>query len=99
MRSFYILNARASTPKSPVSPGSGQRLQLSQQTSGRRKLRYRDMLWAFHSESQEILLSASTSACGGSMTWTDAKALGLALWVTSVDSLVRSSAAFQFLSS
>ena len=46
------------------------------------------MVWAFHSESQEILLSASTAACGGKMTWDDAKALGIYIWMESTESLV-----------
>ena len=82
MRSFYILNQRAvlsnSTEKAP---------------KGRERLRYRDMVWAFHSQSQEILLAASTAACGGKMTWDDAKALGVYIWMESTESLVRYSTA------
>jgi len=46
------------------------------------------MIWAFHSESQELLLQASTAACGGKLAWSDARALGIPLWLTSIDSLV-----------
>ncbi|EEB92952.1 hypothetical protein MPER_08462, partial [Moniliophthora perniciosa FA553] len=38
-------------------------------------------------ESQELLLSASAAACDGKMCWSDARALGLALWLTSIDSM------------
>ena len=54
----------------------------------RERLRYRDIIWAFHSESQEILLSASTSACGGKMKWQDARALGVFMWLKSAESMV-----------
>jgi hypothetical protein len=47
------------------------------------------MIWAFYSESQELLLDASVAACGGKLTWPDARALGVSLWLTSVESLVR----------
>lgn len=82
VRSFYILNQRAAsgTPggiNDPIVSGRRQRL------------RYRDMIWAFHSESQDILLSAATVACGGKMRWPDAKALGIFLWLESVDAMVR----------
>ncbi|THH06398.1 hypothetical protein EW145_g4114 [Phellinidium pouzarii] len=92
MRSFYILNARVSSPSSPGSPASTgsyplRSQHMSKQTVGRERLRYRDMVWAFHSESQEILLAASESACGGKMKWADAKALGVFLWLNSIDSM------------
>ena len=84
MRVFYILNRRLSNPNSPASNG-----QLSSRINKRERLRYRDMIWAFHSESQEILLSASAKACGGKMVWSDAKALGIFLWLNNVESMVR----------
>lgn len=75
MRSFYITNQRADATN-------------AQATSGKReRLRYRDMVWAFHSESQDLLVNASASACNNKMTWSDAKALGLALWLTSPETL------------
>lgn len=77
MRSFYILNERAS------SAGT-----LPTAKARRERLRYRDMIWAFHSESQDLLLNASAAACGGKMTWSDAKALGIPLWATNNESLV-----------
>ncbi|KAG6841953.1 hypothetical protein C0991_005133 [Blastosporella zonata] len=82
MRSFYILNHRASAPSSPESKGAQPR------SSGRReRLRYRDMIWAFHSESQDLLLNASTAACDGKLGWTNARAVGIPIWLTSVDTL------------
>ncbi|KAG2159698.1 RAVE protein 1 C terminal-domain-containing protein [Suillus bovinus] len=83
MRSFYILNRRVtSDPSSPRSNGA-----IPRSTGWRERLRYRDMIWAFHSESQELLLSTSTAACSGRMLWSDARALGVFIWLNSVESL------------
>ncbi|OCB85636.1 hypothetical protein A7U60_g7286 [Sanghuangporus baumii] len=90
MRSFFILNARAASPRFPGTPASTGSYPLAsspRHALGRERLRFRDMVWAFHSESQEILLTASTSACGGKMKWVDARALGVFLWLKSVDSM------------
>ncbi|RPD64989.1 hypothetical protein L227DRAFT_635288 [Lentinus tigrinus ALCF2SS1-6] len=88
IRSFYILNRRASEPSTPSSGNntvngvtSGLRLER------RERLRYRDMIWAFHSESQDLLLSTSVSACGGKMCWPDARALGVFIWMRSGDAM------------
>lgn len=48
------------------------------------------MVWAFHSESQDLLLDEATKAAGGKLTWEKARTLGLALWIQSNDTLVRS---------
>lgn len=86
MRSFYILNQRVkSDPSSPQSAEGGD---IPRKLGYRQRLRYRDMVWAFHSESQDLLLNTSTAACNGKMGWSDARALGVAVWLTSVDSLV-----------
>ncbi|KAG8219687.1 RAVE protein 1 C terminal-domain-containing protein [Butyriboletus roseoflavus] len=83
MRSFYILNRRiVSDPGSPRSGGG-----IPHQTGWRERLRYRDMIWAFHSESQDLLLNTSTAACNGKMLWADARALGIFIWLTSVDTM------------
>lgn len=82
MRSFYISNRRASTPASPSSKGA-----IPRNTGRRERLRYRDMIWAFHSESHGLLLEASIAACNGRMGWSDARALGISIWMTSVETL------------
>ncbi|KAJ8083807.1 regulator of (H+)-ATPase in vacuolar membrane [Marasmius tenuissimus] len=82
MRSFYILNRRASSPPSPESQGG-----IPQKSARRERLRYRDMIWGFFSESQELLLNASVAACNGKMSWSDARALGIPIWLSSIDSL------------
>ncbi|KAG8746797.1 regulator of (H+)-ATPase in vacuolar membrane [Ceratobasidium sp. 428] len=83
IRSFYTLNKRleSSNKALEITAVSGGR------TGKRDRLRYRDMVWAFHSESQQIMLGASTEACGGRMTWADAKALGVFLWTRSSEDL------------
>ncbi|KAI0830734.1 WD repeat-containing protein [Trametes gibbosa] len=85
MRSFYILNQRASEPSTPASPSSGPA--APRQLTRRERLRYRDMIWAFHSDSQELLLSTSMAACGGKMCWPDARALGVFTWMRSADAM------------
>lgn len=48
-------------------------------------------MWATHSDSQEVLLSAATECCeGGKMTWGDAKRLGVFLWLKNQEVVVRS---------
>lgn len=92
MRSFYIINDRASNPGKTAGNlpnGISINVTSSDRSGPRERLRFRDIIWAFHSESQELLLSASISACGGKLTWPDARALGIPLWLTSIESLVR----------
>lgn len=86
MRSFYILNARAS-PDNQSRPGFN--ITMPSRPIKRERLRFRDMIWAYHSESQEILLSASVAASGGKMVWADAKALGVFLWLNNLESMVK----------
>ena len=87
MRVFYIFNRRLSIPNSPASNGA-----LSGQLQKRERLRYRDIIWAFHSESQDLLLNASIAACdGGKMCWPDARALGVYIWLRSPEIMVRPS--------
>lgn len=83
IRSFYTLNKRLESSHPPVELNGP----LSGRAGKRDRLRYRDIVWAFHSESQQIMMGASTEACGGRMTWTDAKALGVFLWTRSPEDL------------
>jgi RAVE protein 1 C terminal len=62
---------------------------VARKTGRRERLRYRDMIWAFHSESQDLMLSSSVTACGGKMRWSDARALGVFLWLQSRELMVR----------
>ncbi|KAI0756586.1 RAVE protein 1 C terminal-domain-containing protein [Daedaleopsis nitida] len=93
MRSFYILNRRASEPNTPssgtngVNGTNGNGMIPSTRLERRERLRYRDMIWAYHSESQDLLLSTSVSACGGKMCWPDARALGVFTWMRPGDAM------------
>ena len=93
MRNFYIVNRRASEPNTPRSGVNGVNgtngIVDANRLQRRERLRYRDMIWAFHSESQDLLLSASIAACGGKMCWPDARALGVFTWMRSTEALVR----------
>ncbi|KAF8320625.1 RAVE protein 1 C terminal-domain-containing protein [Cantharellus anzutake] len=74
MRSFYIINS------GHVNTNTGKSVQFNLRTIGvRQRIRYRDILWAYLSESQEILLDASTTA--------DARALGVFLWLNSTETI------------
>lgn len=85
MRSFFIINKRVTGESGSATPEAKKGVLAP---FVRERMRYRDILWAFHSESQEILMSASTSACGGKMLWLDARALGVFLWCRSAEALV-----------
>lgn len=87
MRTFYILNHRANCTVSSVDSANGGA--ISRKTGWRERLRYRDMVWAFHSESQELLLDVSATACSGKICWSDARSLGIFLWLKSTDTIVR----------
>lgn len=84
MRSFYLINESQSAHSAPSS------LTASALGGVRQRIRYRDIVWASFSQSQEILLSASTEACGGKLSWKDARALGVFLWLQSAESIVSS---------
>lgn len=77
MRSHFI-NAAALLPNSPD----------SSMIAAKPRIKYRDMLWAFHSDSQDVLLEASIKACPGKLDWANAKALGLFIWMKSPEILV-----------
>ncbi|KAM0746323.1 hypothetical protein T439DRAFT_329776 [Meredithblackwellia eburnea MCA 4105] len=51
------------------------------------RLKYRDAVWAFHSENQELLVDASAKACPNKITWANAKALSLFIWLKSPELL------------
>lgn len=90
MRTFYILNRRASEPSTPTSMANcGSTAASGMRLERRERLRYRDMIWAFHSESQDLLLSTSVAACSnGKMSWADARALGVFIWMRSREVMV-----------
>lgn len=84
MRSFFIYH------EVRLPGGAGTGAATAATSSALPRLKYRDVVWAYHSEDQELLLEESTKACpGGRLSWDNAKALGLFLWLKSPDQLAR----------
>jgi hypothetical protein len=97
LRSFAIIQGRKASSSLPTRTATGKRRNGTSSYEERNppsapvamaRLRYRDNLWAFFSESQDILLTACHDACNGPMLWQDMRALGLALWLKSSETLV-----------
>ncbi|ORX95907.1 hypothetical protein K493DRAFT_22306 [Basidiobolus meristosporus CBS 931.73] len=53
------------------------------------KFSYRDMIWALHSESQDLLVEFCAESCDGKLLWNDAKSYGFALWINNEDTFKR----------
>ncbi|KAK9763886.1 regulator of (H+)-ATPase in vacuolar membrane [Basidiobolus ranarum] len=70
------LNTFMKCMKSHMKPGSG-------------KLSYRDMMWALHSESQDLLIEFCTESCDGKLLWSDARSYGFSLWINSEETFKR----------
>ncbi|KAK4688553.1 rabconnectin-3a, partial [Tremellales sp. Uapishka_1] len=52
------------------------------------RISFRNIVWASHSGSQEILLSATTDCCDHKkMVWTDAQRYGVFLWLKSTETI------------
>jgi hypothetical protein len=55
----------------------------------RDRLAFRNIVWATHSDSQEILLQATNEVCAQSrMLWKDAQRYGCFMWLRSRESIV-----------
>ncbi|KAF9114391.1 regulator of (H+)-ATPase in vacuolar membrane [Mortierella sp. AM989] len=52
-------------------------------------LSYRDIAWAYHSESQDLLLDFCSSSLKAPMTWVEAKSLGVFLWMRKKDTMIK----------
>ncbi|KAF9908205.1 regulator of (H+)-ATPase in vacuolar membrane [Linnemannia zychae] len=52
-------------------------------------LSYRDITWAYHSESQDLLLDFCVNSLKTPMTWPEAKSLGLFLWMRKKDAVIK----------
>ena len=50
---------------------------------------WREFVWAFHSDSQEVLVDLVSRQFSGRMLWEDAKESGVFMWVTDLGALVR----------
>jgi hypothetical protein len=61
----------------------------SSEVRPRSKLSFRNIVWASHSDSEDVLLQAAAECCpGGKMIWEDAKRLGVYLWLKSAETAV-----------
>ena len=59
---------------------------ISNQETDQDRLSFRNVVWAMHSESQDVLLSAANETCrDGKMTWKDANTLGVFCWLRSTE--------------
>lgn len=87
LRIFVNQNRRSGlsgtvTPASGAATPGGGRIH-------RTRLSFRNIVWATHSESQDVLLSAASETCNsGKMVWADAKRLGVFLWLKSTETVV-----------
>jgi hypothetical protein len=89
LKSFAISHrARSPPPTRPSSPDSQATKKNVAPSNRLPQMRWRDVLWGFHSESQEILVSACDEVCGKPMVWEDAKQFCLPLWLKSSEALV-----------
>ncbi|KFH65977.1 hypothetical protein MVEG_08079 [Podila verticillata NRRL 6337] len=52
-------------------------------------LSYRDIVWAYHSESQDLLLDFCSTSLKNPMTWPEAKSLGIFLWMRKKETMVK----------
>lgn len=87
---FHINWRTRSTPTSSAAPSLSVANESGSAGHRHERLSFRNVVWAYHSQSQEILLSAATEACrDGKMRWKDAKMLGVFMWLKSQESLVR----------
>ncbi|KAG0202623.1 regulator of (H+)-ATPase in vacuolar membrane [Mortierella sp. GBA30] len=51
-------------------------------------LSYSDITWAYHSESQDLLLDFCSNSLKAPMTWNDARSLGVFLWMRKKETMI-----------
>ena len=52
-----------------------------------KKLKSRDICWAYHSESQDLLVDFCNNIYGNKLTWKEARTLGMGFWIRNNDTL------------
>ncbi|KAF1981333.1 WD repeat protein-like protein [Aulographum hederae CBS 113979] len=62
-------------------------LRASQHSSGPSPLSWRDIVWAYHSGSQDILADLVTRHYNGKMLWQHAKESGVFMWMSDINAL------------
>lgn len=60
-----------------------------QTPSSRPAISYRETVWAYHSDSQDILVDLVSRQFQGRMLWEQARECGMFLWMTDLSALVR----------
>lgn len=89
---MFVNHDRLSGPSGTTTPAPQRGgVEIPNQLRPRPKISFRNIVWATHSESNEVLLQAATESCeNGKMLWQDAKRLGVFLWLRSPEAVVSS---------
>ncbi|KAE8543087.1 hypothetical protein D1P53_000574 [Cryptococcus gattii VGV] len=83
---MYVNWDRLSNTSGTVTPSSDSELRQMPKPRGASHFSFRNIVWAMHSDSQELLLEATSQCCkNGKMLWEDAKKLGVFLWLKSAE--------------
>lgn len=53
------------------------------------QMSWREINWAYHSTSQDILTDFVSKQCHGALRWADARESGMFMWLTDRNALVR----------
>lgn len=93
----YLISIRqfANRDRIVATPGTGtpekpRDLDLPNMPLPKAKISFRNIVWATHRESDQVLLQSATASCeNNKMTIDDAKRLGVFLWLRSQDDIVR----------
>lgn len=64
-------------------------LRKSQGVANKDRVSWREIVWAFHSGSQDILTDLVSRQFNGKLTWRAARESGLFMWLSDLTSLVR----------
>jgi len=64
-------------------------LRKSQGVANKDRVSWREIVWAFHSGSQDILTDLVSRQFNGKLTWKAARESGLFMWLSDLTSLVR----------
>ncbi|KAK6905133.1 hypothetical protein I203_105952 [Kwoniella mangroviensis CBS 8507] len=76
------LSSSSNTPISASSTNFPEFIQATRDEQRKNHFSFRNIVWASHSESQDLLLSASKETCkDGKMSWEDARRMGVFLWL------------------
>lgn len=98
IRSFVNRTRRGAASGAATPMPNGTSTPNSVVPAAHARISFRNIVWATHSESQEVLLQAATASCeNGKMMWDDAKRLGVFLWMHNQEALVSDTLGLQWL--